>query len=150
MKDLKIIMPVLIVLLMCFWAVAALAENEDGVLGFWRDTTHQAIFEIYKCGEKYCGRVVAAKDLPIVDEKNPDPALRDRPIIGLDLLNGFSYKGKKWSGGQIYDPETGVTYVGQMSLKDPNTLKLRGKAKGTFFSKTITLRRVAGPGLENN
>ena len=61
------------------------------------------------------------------DVKNPDPALRDRPLIGLEIFKNFRYDGNgEWSGGSIYDPNNGKTYSCKIKLIGPDTLKVRG------------------------
>lgn len=45
-------------------------------------------------------------------------ALKDRPLVGLQILSGFVQNGKQWSGGQILDPRTGKIYSASLSLED--------------------------------
>ncbi|MFO1089981.1 MAG: DUF2147 domain-containing protein [Hyphomicrobiales bacterium] len=73
---------------------------------------------IEPCGEALCGTIVwlaepnEANGQPKIDSKNPDPALRNQPLIGTmiikDLKPSASKKGQ-WDG-QIYNPEDGNTY----------------------------------------
>ena len=71
------------------------------------------------------------------DTNNPDEAKRGQPIIGLNLVNGFVYKGKgKWADGTIYDPDNGKTYSCKMTLKDANTLKVRGFIGVSLIGRT--------------
>jgi len=62
-----------------------------------------------------------------VDEDNPDKALQNRPIIGLQLLKGFSFDEKtgEWNDGTIYNPTGGKTYNCFIKA-DGNKLKIRG------------------------
>ena len=62
-----------------------------------------------------------------VDQDNPDKALQSRPIIGLQLLKGFSFNEKtgEWDDGTIYNPTGGKTYNCFMKF-DGNKLKIRG------------------------
>ncbi|HVS03730.1 MAG TPA: DUF2147 domain-containing protein, partial [Thermoanaerobaculia bacterium] len=79
---------------------------------------------------------------PKVDLENPDPKLRERPIVGLRILVGFRYADGKWTGGTIYDPANGKTYKAQMTLKGPDTLDVRGYVGITLFGRTTTWKRV--------
>jgi len=58
-------------------------------------------------GIKYCGRIAWLKEplyradegggmagRPVVDRENPNPNLRSRMLIGLQLIEGFTYIGK--------------------------------------------------------
>ncbi len=104
----------------------------DAILGEWLTAEGKAKVLIYRCDTVYCGKIVWLKE-PLkngkeaVDDKNPDPALQNKPVIGLVIVRGFEFDGEdEWTGGKVYDPESGDTYSGKMTLKDPNTLRLRG------------------------
>ncbi len=150
---------IIVLALCCFFHAAigaAWAANSDDILGFWYNEEHDGIIEIYKCAGKYCGRVVWAKepDYPEddkmgragqrrVDDKNPDPHLRNRPIVGLKMMSGFIFYGEnKWSGGSVYDPKNGKTYSGALTLILPNKLHLRGYVLFSFLGRTTTWTRV--------
>ena len=127
-----------------FLAVAARAETP---IGLW--DTGESHVEIYECGELLCGRIVALDEpldengKPKVDDNNPDPALQTRPILGMDLVAGFSRKSDaKWEGGTIYDPRDGKTYKCKMTLKSDGTLKVRGYVGVSLFGKTVVWDRV--------
>ena len=108
------------------------ADPADAILGEWLTAEGKAKVQIYKCDTLYCGKIVWLKEpmkngKETVDDKNPDPALRNKPVIGLDIVRGFSFDGEdEWTGGKVYDPESGDTYSGKMTLKDAHTLRLRG------------------------
>ncbi len=72
--------------------------------------------------------VVAWEATPGVDRKNPDPNLRTRPTLGMPILLGMTpnqYDKNKWEG-EIYNSEDGHTYSANISLADPNTLRVQG------------------------
>ncbi len=76
-------------------------------------------------------------DPPRLDEFNPDPALRARPLLGVTILHGFEYQGEHvWKGGTIYDPNTGKTYKSTMTLVDRDTLKVRGFIGFSLFGRS--------------
>jgi len=79
----------------------------------------------------------ASEDRPDMDEKNPDPALRDRPLVGLNLFAGFEYDGdRRWKGGTIYDPNSGKTYRCIVTVVDVDTLKVRGYVGVPLLGRT--------------
>jgi uncharacterized protein (DUF2147 family) len=85
----------------------------------------------------------ASDDRPDRDVKNPDPALRDRLLTGLELFRGFSYDGDgRWTGGTIYDPNSGKTYRCIITWVDKNTLKVRGYIGVPMLGRTETWNRV--------
>jgi uncharacterized protein (DUF2147 family) len=84
----------------------------------------------------------ASPERPDTDEKNPDPALRDRPLVGLNLFAGFVYDGNgRWSGGTIYDPNSGKTYRCIVTWIDDDTLKVRGYVGVPLLGRTETWTR---------
>ena len=140
----KTIIAVLAPLMLLLLAGAARAETP---LGLWdADGSH---IEIYHCGELLCGRV-AALDEPLdkagnpkLDGANPDPALRSRPILGMDLIADFSRKSdRQWVNGRIYDPRDGKTYKCKMTLQKDGTLKVRGYVGVSLFGKTVVWTRI--------
>lgn len=53
--------------------------------------------------------------------------LKDRPLVGLQIMSGFVQNGGRWSGGQILDPETGKIYSASLALEDGGKkLRLHG------------------------
>ena len=76
------------------------------------------------------------------DEKNPDPALRSRKLVGLEIFRGFSYDGDgRWSRGFIYDPNSGKTYRCKLNLVDRDTLEVRGFIGISLIGRTETWKR---------
>jgi uncharacterized protein (DUF2147 family) len=123
----------------------ASAEEADAVLGQWYTDAEKkdVVVEIYKDNDLYSGKVVWLKNpneddgTPKVDDENPDEARRNDPILGMNLVKGFTYKGKnKWAGGTIYDPNNGKTYKCKMSLKGDD-LKVRGFIGVALFGRTV-------------
>jgi uncharacterized protein (DUF2147 family) len=103
------------------------------VQGDWLTQSGSGKVRIAPCGSKLCGAIVWLKNpndkntgRPQLDEKNPDPALRKRPIQGLQILSGFKPGPGKLTGGAIYDPQSGKTYVSKLSLNPDGTLKVEG------------------------
>jgi uncharacterized protein (DUF2147 family) len=76
------------------------------------------------------------------DVLNPDPALRDRLLLGLTIMDGFTYAGEgKWKNGRIYDPNSGKTYKCKVTLVSESTLELRGYIGISLLGRTETWSR---------
>jgi len=132
------------------------AQNQDAIAGKWWNQEKDAQIEIYACNGKYCGKIVWLKETnfpandpkgmagqPKVDRANPDPAKREQPILGLNLVGGFTYAGENvWEGGFIYDPREGKTYKCKMTLETPDHLKVRGFIGIALIGKTNNWTRV--------
>lgn len=131
-------------------AISALASEGDAILGVWYDEEKIVRIEIYKCEDKYCGKLVWLKEpeypagskegapgTPRVDHNNPDPAKKKTPLYGLVIMRGFMFRGDNtWSGGSVYDPKSGNAYRGKMTLVSPDELKLRGYIGIPLFGRT--------------
>ena len=60
------------------------------------------------------------------DNKNPNPALKSRPIVGLPLFSAMRPVAPgKWSG-QIYNADDGGTYASSITLAGADTLRVEG------------------------
>jgi len=63
--------------------------------------------------------------------------LKDRPLVGLQILSGFIQDGDQWSGGQVLDPETGKIYRASIALEDGGKkLRLHGYFLVTLLGRT--------------
>lgn len=136
-------------------ALPARASNPDDITGIWNTENKDARVEIFKCGDKYCGRIVGLKEpnypagskegtpgQPKIDFNNPDPSLRTRPVLGLQFMTDFAHAGdNEWKGGRLYDPEKGKTYSGNITLVSPTELDLRGFVGLPFLGRTSTWTR---------
>jgi uncharacterized protein (DUF2147 family) len=120
--------PVLAALALSLFAGPALAA--DPVEGEWLTQAGSAKVRIAPCATKadrMCGTVVWLKNPGVKDTKNPDAKLRDRPILGVNLIRDFKQAGPgRWTGGKIYDPESGKTYDSKISANANGTLKVEG------------------------
>ncbi len=142
-------------LTMLYAASAAHAAQSDAILGIWFNEEKDAKIEIFKCSGEYCGKIVWAKEpnypagskegtpgTPRLDNHNPDVAKRSRPILGLQIMKDFDFAGGDvWKGGTVYDPKSGNTYQGKMTLVSPDTLALRGFVLIPLFGRSSTWTR---------
>lgn len=139
-------------------ALGAAGSGADAILGKWRteagDQGGRATVEIRRQGDRFVGVIVALEEpkfpadheragQPKVDLENPDASLRERPIVGLRILSGFTYDGDgRWSGGTIYDPANGKTYKSRLTLAGAGTLDVRGYVGVPLFGRTTTWKRI--------
>lgn len=123
------------------------ADDVPPIQGTWLSGDGDGWIEITLVGDGLSGVIRgspnADDDRPDRDEKNPDPALRDRPLIGLELFEGFSYDGNgRWEGGTIYDPNSGKSYRCIITWVNKDTLKVRGYIGVPMLGRTETWKRV--------
>jgi len=136
--------------------VMAMADGDD-VVDQWVTEDAKSRIEIFQERGKYAGKIVWLKDpvyeegdpeegVIVHDRENPDKNKRDRPILGLRMLEGFEYAGKNlWKKGTIYDPENGKTYKCKMTLEDRNTLRVRGFIGVSMIGRTTVWKRYEKP-----
>jgi len=123
-------------------------QNKDAILGKWLNSSGEAQVEIYKKGSQYAGKIVWLKNpnddngKPKRDSKNPKVNQQYKPLLGLELLNGFVYEDGKWTDGKIYDPKSGKTYSCNITQKNSGELNLRGYVGISLIGRTDVWKRV--------
>lgn len=126
------------------------AQEADAIVGVWEPGHGKAKVKIDKIDDKYYGKIVWLKEPnypdtgePKVDKNNPDESMKNVPLRGYRILKDFQYKGNgEWSEGTIYDPENGNTYDCVITMKDENTLDIRGYVGVKTFGRSDTWRRL--------
>lgn len=129
-------------------ASAPVSGAATGILGLWVDQ-EQADRQklgiwIDECGGTLCGRIVWMKKPQSRegslkrDRHNPDESLRDRPVCGLRILEGFRQVAHNiWSEGRIYNPNDGRTYSSTLTLRADGSLSVRGFVAFEWLGKTV-------------
>jgi len=132
-------------------SLATAARADATPEGRWYAEGGAAQVDIARCQEALCGRVVWLRSpfdengCPLTDRENPDEALRERSVIGLEILRDLKPAPEvlgSWTGGHIYDPTSGRTYGCNLSLDGPDRIRLRGYLGITLLGRTTTWIRV--------
>ena len=142
------------VLISTFSTTALAGAAEHKIQGLWvdnKDPSRQKFAVMVEdCGSKVCGSLywlkkpLFANGLPKRDKHNPNEALRDRPLCGLQILTGFQPANDAlWQDGEIYNPDDGLTFSSTMKLSPEGTLKIRGYVGISLFGKTLEWVRPA-------
>ena len=107
-------------------------ENKD-VIGEWYNAEKDAVITIFEDNNSLSGKITwmlypnDEDGNPKTDPLNPDKKLRDRLRLGMVMMHSFKHiDANVWDNGKLYDPKQGKTYSGMLTLKDENTLSLRG------------------------
>lgn len=124
---------VIVTLAMLVAAMPAKAQAQNGPGGIWFTQAGDAKIRVSRCGAGICGVVVWLKEpidpatgKPQVDDKNSNPALAKRPIIGLSLFSGMRPVGPNQWAGRIYNADDGKTYASKISVTGPTGLRVEG------------------------
>jgi uncharacterized protein (DUF2147 family) len=130
-------------------SAGAVAAQDQGILGLWTTDKGKGRVEIVKCAppkQGLCGTIVWISEpndkqgKPQTDKGNKNASLRNRPIIGLPIFEGWREAGaNKWKGA-VYDPEDGQNYDVDITLAG-NNLTLKGCVAFLCDSDTWTRYR---------
>ena len=122
---------------------AIASAGADDVLGTWLTEEGASRIQFVECGAAICGDIVwihqrEAVDEngnPVTDVNNPDPALRNRPLVGLRIFSGFRPlpgDDNEWEGS-VYNPEDGDTYQTFLIPQPDGRLRVRGCVLGGWI-----------------
>lgn len=130
---------ILFLFLLGLWLNAVTAQKATDIAGIWWNDEKTSKIEVVEENGTFSGTIVFMvpekyeNGQPPKDDKNPDPNLRNRSVLGLQILSGlkFNVKDKEWQGGRIYDPKSGKTYdCFAWFENDTNKLFLKGYVVG--------------------
>ncbi|WP_157959804.1 DUF2147 domain-containing protein [Devosia submarina] len=111
--------------------------------GTWRTVLNSEV-TIAACPEGFCGtlsnivvpsegltaeELAAAQAMPpesFTDQRNKDPNLRSRPMLGLQILTLRPSDEPHVLDGDIYNPQDGNTYSGYVEMLGPDQVRLNG------------------------
>ena len=112
----------------------ASADTGKDPSGTWLTGDGRAKIRIDRCGpgqKLVCGKVVwlkaptAENGAAKTDLKNPDPKKRNRPVIGLQLIDGLKPDEEKFTG-QLYNIEEGKVYTVSLERESEAELSVSG------------------------
>ena len=123
-------------------------KTPDAILGRWVTTAGNCKIEVYKQSEEFKAKIVWLKEdkngmNDYTDEKNPNPDLRSRKLLGTDVVDGLHYDSdeNKYVDGVIYDARNGKKWDSIVWLTKDNLLKIKGYWVFRFLSETSTFKR---------
>lgn len=134
-----------ILIAFCFSSIA----QSDAIIGEWYNQEKDAVINITKSeNNTFQGQIVwmlnpnDENGNPKTDPLNPEEELRSRSRMGMTIMYNFQFDGENvWDEGEIYDPKSGNTYSGTMTLTSENKLDLRGYVGLPIFGRTSNWSR---------
>jgi uncharacterized protein (DUF2147 family) len=132
----------LLTFLACGLAFATWAQS--AVEGVYWTPDKKGKIEVYEQNGKLHARSICCNENKL-DENNPNPDLRDRSTIGIDVLNNMKRRrGNYYTGGQLYNPETGKTYKARMWVIDNGEkIKVKGYIGSPILGRTVVCERAS-------
>ena len=135
-------------LLFAFIGLLAFSQTNADIVGEWYNAEKDAVITLFEENETVSGKITWMKfpnddnGNPKTDPLNPDEKLKSRARMGMVMMSGFAYdEDSIWDEGELYDPKKGKAYSGMMTLKDANTLDLRGYIGFSFIGRSSTWTR---------
>lgn len=131
------------VMLILFAVMMHLQLSAQSCLGYWitiddESGLKKSIVELYKKDGKMYGKVVyiykRGKDGPhsLCDEC--EGYLKNKPVMGMQIVKDLNWDGSEWKGGTILDPDNGKVYDAKIWINPKNYTKLNVRGYiGPFF-----------------
>jgi len=119
------------------------------VIGKWKtidDVTgkEKSILEIYEKDGKIYAKVLRlltpGEENKICEECSGDN--KNKPIVGMIVIDGLTKDDDEWNGGTILDPKNGKVYKCYITLEEANKLKVRGYIGFSLIGRTQYWYRV--------
>lgn len=111
--------------------------SNESILGYW--ATSQSIVKVSNCDKKLCATIEhifvdkGVDPKSILDTNNRNKSLRDRTLIGINLLENFDMVSSditELKGGKIYDPGRGRIFKSNLYFLENGNLKVEGCMMG--------------------
>ncbi len=124
----------------------------DQIVGRWMSEQKDLAVEVYKVKDHYAGKVVwfdcSKPGTPPMaqhfDTENPNPKLRSRPWLGMNVLNDLKFNGTdEWNSGTVYDPNSGRTYRTVVRMASSKSIVVRGYWGIELLGKNMRFNKVA-------
>jgi uncharacterized protein (DUF2147 family) len=123
-------------------SILTLGRAAADPVGEWQVADGSATVRITKCGAALCGVVASTRSAAGRDYKNPDPAKRNRSVLGIQVLSNMKPAGPNIWTGSSYNAEDGQTYVARMTVQSERTLSLQGCVPNGGLCGSETWTRV--------
>lgn len=124
--------------LVCLLAISASLLGQN-IVGFWKTVDEntkkpQSVVAVYEYQGKYYGRLILTYNSDgsvndtIYSPRERAPGVIGEPYYaGLDIIWDLQPDGKKFTGGEIMDPEKGRIYGAELWVDEKGNLVVRGK-----------------------
>ena len=143
-------------IIVCFFlfalvkTVRAQAQASDRICGKWESQEKNLIVLVYKTGAYFKAKITWFRDDPGKpmeewrDTHNPDPKLRSRRILGMDVVNDLKYDtdDNSWENGTVYDAKHGHDWDASAYIDKKGLLRVRGYWHFKLFGRTMIFYRV--------
>lgn len=140
-----VLLSIWLLLAACLAPMAAFAADplkEEDIYGDWLFPENNSVLKFYRCGEQVCGKLIKVVDPSRRDIHNPNPALRNRSVVGVVLFTSEYKRGATTWRGKLYSTLDGSTYEGTLNLLDKNKFVVVGCIFGNLLCDAKTFIRA--------
>ncbi|AMR33838.1 hypothetical protein A0256_21550 [Mucilaginibacter sp. PAMC 26640] len=132
-------------------ATKSTTAADEQICGKWQTEEKNLVVQVYKENSQFKAKIIWFNDKddskPMdywTDKNNPDPALRSRKLIGLNVLENLVYDAStnSWEEGMIYDAKNGRHWNSSAYIDKNGLLKVKGYWHFKFIGKTMTFNRI--------
>jgi len=120
-------------------SLPALAQGQEPT-GTCLSESGDTRVRISRCGGSYCGVIVAVRG-EAKDVNNPDPTLRSRNLVGVQMISNITPAAGGFQGS-LYNYKEGKTYSGKMSFTSGKSMELSGCVLGGLICRSQTWTKV--------
>jgi uncharacterized protein (DUF2147 family) len=142
------------------FSILNMPHNHDGtpqntdpkyrICGKWKSMAKNLVIDIYTENDQFKARMTWFSDTegkPMdywTDRHNPDPALRNRKILGMSILKNLKYHSdsQSWEDGLVYDSKHGKEWNASAYIDKKGLLQVRGYWHFKFIGRTLTFFRI--------
>lgn len=135
-----------LLLTLCMFTLHFIGHAQS-CLGLWTtidDETglKKSVVELYKKDGKMYGKVVyiykRGKDGPHSLCEKCQGSLKNKPVLGMQIVKNLTWNNSEWTGGTILDPNNGKTYDAKIWInpENHNKLNVRGYFGPVFRTQT--------------
>lgn len=126
-------------------------NNENAIVGRWITVEKNLEIEVFKQNNNFKAKIIWFKVQDTTrplntrrDEQNPNPALRNRKWLGMEVLRSLKYNAydDEWQDGIIYDPKHGREWDSVAWIDNSGLLKVKGYWVFKWISETLVFERV--------
>ncbi|MEO5892472.1 MAG: DUF2147 domain-containing protein [Ferruginibacter sp.] len=122
----------------------------DRICGKWENQEKTFRIQVYTQHNQFLAKIIWFSDTegkPMSywkDKRNPNPALRNRTIVGMSILRDLKYNTEKgsWENGKVYDSKHGKEWSASAVIDKHDVLKVRGYWRFKFLGKTMKFNRI--------
>ena len=139
-----------IFLFVCSNSHAQSISPKERICGKWENKDKTLRIQVYLQKGEFLSKILWFSDTegkPMnywKDRRNQDPKLRNRTILGMNILRDLKYDADKgtWENGKVYDSKHGKEWNASASIDKKGLLKVRGYWHFKWIGKSMIFHRI--------